>query len=261
MFRRVHRRITFTNVALTLALVFAMSGGAYAAGKYLITSTKQISPKVLKALAGKPGPAGSAGPTGTQGPAGPQGPAGANGKDGANGANGAPGAGGESVSSKAVATGDSGKCGGLGGVEYTLAGKATLVCNGQTGFTETLPAEKTETGVWAGVGGSMPIGIGISFPIPLNASLDGSHVYIAEVNTATVCPGTVEKPEAAPGNLCVYESEPRSRVLIEILNPAKTSLVGTEAVEPGASTFGAMLITSPTNNGTVLNGTYAVTAE
>ena len=42
-------RLSYANVAMTLALVFAMSGGAYAASKYVITSTKQISPKVLKA--------------------------------------------------------------------------------------------------------------------------------------------------------------------------------------------------------------------
>jgi hypothetical protein len=29
---------------MTIALVFAMSGGAYAANHFLITSTKQISP-------------------------------------------------------------------------------------------------------------------------------------------------------------------------------------------------------------------------
>jgi hypothetical protein len=33
-----------------LALVFAMSGGAYAASRYVITSTKQISLEVLESL-------------------------------------------------------------------------------------------------------------------------------------------------------------------------------------------------------------------
>jgi hypothetical protein len=38
------------DVSVSLALVFAMTGGAYAARKIIITSTKQISPKVLKKL-------------------------------------------------------------------------------------------------------------------------------------------------------------------------------------------------------------------
>jgi hypothetical protein len=37
---------------MTLALVFAMSGGAYAARRFVITSTKQIKPSVLKSLSG-----------------------------------------------------------------------------------------------------------------------------------------------------------------------------------------------------------------
>jgi hypothetical protein len=46
MFWRLRKRFTYTNVAMTLALVFAMTGGAYAAFTSLITSTKQISPSV-----------------------------------------------------------------------------------------------------------------------------------------------------------------------------------------------------------------------
>jgi hypothetical protein len=49
------KRITYANVAATLALVFSMSGGALAATHYLINSTKQISPKVLKKLKGPRG--------------------------------------------------------------------------------------------------------------------------------------------------------------------------------------------------------------
>jgi hypothetical protein len=69
MFSAIRKRVTYTNVAMTVALVFAMSGGAYAAGKYLIVSTKQISPKVLKSLVGKTGKAGANGAPGAAGPA------------------------------------------------------------------------------------------------------------------------------------------------------------------------------------------------
>jgi hypothetical protein len=41
------RRLSYANVAMTVAVVFAMSGGAFAARKYVIISSKQISPKVL----------------------------------------------------------------------------------------------------------------------------------------------------------------------------------------------------------------------
>lgn len=68
-------KLTYANVAATLALVFSMTGGAMAAHHYLITSTKQISPKVIKALKGN---------VGKTGPAGPQGPAGTPGAPGQN---------------------------------------------------------------------------------------------------------------------------------------------------------------------------------
>jgi hypothetical protein len=63
----VRRHLSYANVTATLALVFAMSGGALAAHHYLISSTKQINPKVLKKLRGRTG---STGPTGKEGPPG-----------------------------------------------------------------------------------------------------------------------------------------------------------------------------------------------
>ena len=76
---KLRRRLSYANITATLALLFAMSGGALAATHYVITSTKQISPKVrkeLKGAKGPAGPAGLAGAAGAQGPAGGQGPAG-----------------------------------------------------------------------------------------------------------------------------------------------------------------------------------------
>jgi Collagen triple helix repeat (20 copies) len=84
MFRRIGARMTYANVAATLALVLAMGGSAVAATHYLITSTRQISPKVLRELS-------KAGPSGAPGAAGLNGTDGANGAPGANGVNGAPG--------------------------------------------------------------------------------------------------------------------------------------------------------------------------
>ena len=71
----MRRRITYANVVATLALVFSMTGGALAAQHYLIESTKQISPKVLKKLRGRTGKTGATGKAGAAGPAGATGPA------------------------------------------------------------------------------------------------------------------------------------------------------------------------------------------
>ncbi len=84
------RRFTYSNVAATLALVFSMSGGALAATHYLINSTSQINPKVLKVLKGKathivPGAAGATGKAGATGRTGATGRAGATGTNGATG--------------------------------------------------------------------------------------------------------------------------------------------------------------------------------
>jgi hypothetical protein len=46
----MRKHLTYANVTATLALVFAMSGGALAAKHYLVTKTNQISPTVLKSF-------------------------------------------------------------------------------------------------------------------------------------------------------------------------------------------------------------------
>ena len=54
------------------------------------------------------------------------------------------------------------------------------VCNGETGYTETLPEGKTETGTYV-ISGEPTVfeeyaAGAISFPIPLEAGLNESHV-------------------------------------------------------------------------------------
>jgi Collagen triple helix repeat (20 copies) len=129
----ITRRLTYANVTMTLALVLAMGGGALAAKHYVISSTGQISPKVLKKLAGKRGRPGPAGPAGERGPQGPMGEKGANGVNGINGKDGSNGANGESVTNTAVPT-SSTSCGKLGGAEFKVgAGTPTFACNGKEG--------------------------------------------------------------------------------------------------------------------------------
>ncbi|MGA9286050.1 MAG: hypothetical protein WBV85_11490 [Solirubrobacteraceae bacterium] len=231
--------MTYANVVATLAMVFAMSGGAYAASKFLITSTKQIKPSVLASLKGKAGANGAPGATGPAGPVGavgPQGPAGANGKDGPSGANG------ESVSSSEVKTNEA-ACAKAGGSKFVVGGKETLACNGEKGkqgsIGNVLPHGITETGLWTTgqIGANTPReteGVVLaSFPIRLAKSLNPEgqacknlaepcHAHFIlpngkehllnvkgelEEREPVDCPGTVEEPEAEPGNFCVYAAE------------------------------------------------------
>lgn len=147
MLKALGKRMTYANVALTLALVFAMTGGAYAAKKYLITSTKQISPSVLKSLVGKAGPVG---PQGSPGAPGAKGQPGAEGKTGLEGKAGTAGQKGLSG-----ATGPTGPTGPTGS-PWTAGG--------------TLPAGQTETGTWVfrseAIEGAEEFDVPISFPIP-----------------------------------------------------------------------------------------------
>src|SRR5579875_1473139 len=86
---RLRRHLRLANLLLAAALFFSMGGVAIAAHHYLITSTKQISPKVLRKLHGRQGPPGASGPTGPAGPAGLVGPPGLSGPPGPTGLTGA----------------------------------------------------------------------------------------------------------------------------------------------------------------------------
>jgi hypothetical protein len=105
MFSAISRRISYANVTATLALFFAITGGALAARHYLINSTNQINPKVLKQLRGQDGKNGGPGPQGAKGEPGPKGEPGAPGAPGAKGEKGAQGEPGPSHAYSATAHG------------------------------------------------------------------------------------------------------------------------------------------------------------
>jgi hypothetical protein len=73
------RRMSYANVVATLALVLAIGGGtAWAAHHYLIVSTSQIKPNVLRKLHGAKGHNGTNGTNGATGATGVTGATGAN---------------------------------------------------------------------------------------------------------------------------------------------------------------------------------------
>ncbi|HEY3829209.1 MAG TPA: hypothetical protein VGL57_08440 [Solirubrobacteraceae bacterium] len=261
MFSAIRRRVRVTpsGVVAVFALVFAMSGGAYAAGRYAITSTKQISPKVLKALAGKPGAAGAqgtAGAAGSAGAPGPQGPAGAAGTKGETGSTGEKGA-----------TGEKGPKG-ANGSPWTAGG--------------TLPAEATETGAWsvgagnagdvalAAVAGEAGERAAVSFTIPLAAPLNEEHVQSNPVGFPTAtsssdqiehCPGNVEEPKAQAGFLCVYTgaSSEIETPTPYIVAPSAGTISQIKGL--GTGTAGAELLESAQepHKAAFANGSWAVT--
>ncbi len=270
---RIRGKVTYANVAMTIALVLAMSGGAYAAGKIVITSTKQISPKVLKQLKGKTGAAGSAGAAGPVGPGGPvgaAGPAGPAGPTGPEGPVGPAGAAGASITSKVITTGEA-ACNEQGGSEFkSSSGAATFACNGTTGYTATLPSGKIEAGVWgvsevAGsfLGGALKFATApIQFAIPLSTGITSGHVHIfapGEEGKGGGCPSgsSASKPAAEAGNLCIFETSPQ----LNLETAVSRSLESGEEGEAG--TTGALLLLRPVNSTEPIlaSGVWAVAGD
>lgn len=248
MFKSIRQKqLNATTAIAILALVFGMTGGAWAAKKYLITSTKQISPSVLKALKGAAGKNGVNGVSGPTGPAGPTGPGGAQGGSGAKGE-----------------TGTEGKQGPQG-----VPGE-----KGQKGTTGSpwtpesqLPEKATETGAWlfGPVANGAEVRIVIaSFTVKLKEALDLSHVHYinakgkeeplpGEEVTSTACLGTVSAPTATSGNFCIYAAEAKS------VETGTVAITRPDNSEPGASATGAIQQFNAIANGAEAHGAWAVT--
>jgi hypothetical protein len=244
-------------IIAVIALIAALGGTAIASGglsgaeKTLI---KKESEKAAKKFA-KAGPQGAPGAPGAKG------------VDGTNGTNGKDGAAGTDGKSVEVLSGAPG-CGTPGGSTVQVKGEpgtAQEVCNGDEGSPWTaggvLPPEKTETGLIGGRGVSAGF-IQISFPIPLPAALDASHVKVVNVGDsvpAECAGGTVANPKAAPGYLCAYnsafsevfETEAQAK-LINVFDPV--------ANNNGAARTGALVSTQASETFDTIGATYAVTA-
>ena len=265
MLSRLHERLGTAGLIVgVVALIAALAGTALAAGGLTKPQEKQVT-KIAKKYAGKNGAPGAPGSTG---PAGPPGAPGAAGKDGTNGTNGT------SVTGTPIPT-SSATCNNQGGTAYTSASGTENVCNGLTGFTETLPIGETETGTWTLVSGEEEAWAPISFSIPIPEALEASQVHVIAPNgkelvfnettlemeevTQTACTGNVAEPAAPAGALCVYEARASSPNIIRVGSPAFTSpLQFLGPNETGVS--GALIFGFQTTPPVVTWGSWAVTA-
>jgi hypothetical protein len=275
MFQRARKHINPATILALAALVFATTGGAFAAtgggggngggstpGKAsasigrTATFTAVAAKKKAKPKAGARGPAGPRGATGATGPGGPAGPTGATGATGATGTTGPAGA--QGTQGAQGPQGPEGKQG----------------PSGTTGFTATLPAGDTETGTWAfdRTGESGVEKVSLSFPVPLETSLPEEDAHFIEGHgeevseseatgflkgKSSICSGTPEHPTAPPGNLCVYSS-----TLEGVAEEAGrfTELNGPEGGGKIAGTAGAIILFFGAQVGSGGYGSWAVTA-
>jgi hypothetical protein len=217
MLSRMHQKLgTAGFVVAIVALVVALTGAAFAAGGLTKQQEKQVK-KIAKKYAkrGKTGPVGPQGPAGAPGAKGDQGPKGDRGEKGDKGEKGERG------------------LEGLEGSPWTAGG--------------VLPEGETETGTWS-VGIAQAAGQStkpLSFNIPLATA--PTAVHFDEEGT-TDCPGDVENPEAAPGNVCIYVAFQEKFSLLEIAGfPLKWKSGVALLINEEAGAIGA--------------GTWAVTAE
>ena len=271
MFQAIRKHISPATVVAFMALVFAMTGGAFAAssgsggsggggGGAGAKATASVA-SLASAAKSKAKPKAKAGPRGPAGPAGKNGPAGPAGAQGAQGAQGPAGPAGAAGAGSAGPQGPEGKEG--------KEGK-----EGTTGFTETLPKGKTLKGDWS-LGETAATGFqftGVSFGIPLESAPTAIYVSTTAASTPAHCIGNAQEPGAEAGYLCVF-AEAESSIVEELgpgikspkvcsnAVPSLFSCVLSSAVTGSADPYGFSVVADAKEAGAYAYGTWAVTAE
>ena len=269
MFQAIRKHLTPSTFIAFIALIFAITGGAFAAsgngggtGSRATASVTRGNP-VAAVAKSKAKPKTKAGP---RGPAGPAGKNGTNGATGSAGPVGAPGAG-----------GPQGPAGGIGpqGPAGTAGTNGTNGENGKNGKNgtfggESLPSGKTLTGAWAGTGYAgeatavtSVVETGVSFALPLASKPTVLYIGLEEgageahpapAITKGECTGNHNEPGAHAGYLCVFGHEEE--------NVVGQPEVRLQSVPASGSTFGFTLVDYNKAKGVmVIEGTWAVTAE
>jgi len=233
MASRLRSRATFANLVSVVALFLALGGSAYAVtiAKNSV-GARQIKKNAVAASEIRSGAVRSAevkdssllGKDFAPGelPAGPKGEAGPSGATGATGATGSAGPKGDS-------------------------------------FDTGLPSGRTLRGTYAVTGQAAPSGgfsaataVTYAAALPANPTL---HMVLPDATPSAVCPGTFVDPQAAPGNLCVYESPNHGNLItdpvafLDPLNPTQGKLgfyVVIQADRTGIFTsLGTWAVTAP----------------
>jgi hypothetical protein len=263
-------------IVAVCAIVLALTGAAFAAGKLTGPQKKEVE-KIAKKFRGT-GPAGAPGAPGANG---------TNGKDGTNGENGA----------SVIGTAFSGNQHGCkeGGVEFKAA-STTYACNGEKGkegppgpLVEALPSGSTLKGVWtlpveeSHQGAGELIHFSESFTFPLSQHPIAHYIGIEQVEvevekepgvfeivfekrpkaTPAGCLGDVENPGAEPGNLCVFATRENNAQIVVCSSEEFNS---TSCGEGGLNGFLLTAVPLSFNSersaqAIVGVGTWAVTAE
>ncbi len=244
MFDRVRRHLTPSMLIALLALVFAVTGGAFAAsghggpdglpgGNHGLSALAKIAksknktsprgprgPRGATGLAGKTGATGAIGPVGPQGASGPAGPAGANGASGATG---------EPVK---ITKAGSAECK-EGGTHFKNATGEGNACNGEasetlgggeSGLPVALPEGKTETGTWSAHVDlkehefkegetELYVSAPLSFPVPLAAPLPEAQWHFVTIAEQEGTGGAKVPAE------CEGEPKPGVKVKGSVENP------------------------------------------
>jgi len=205
MLNLVRRNLNPPTAIAVVALVFAMTGGAFAAKGYVTGQAKTSKQKA------KQGPRGPRGKRGARGPQGLRGPKGDTGPQGPKGDTGSPWtAGGVLPSGKS-----------LGGT--WLAGIGSEVAPG------------------TGLGGAS---ISFGIPLPSAPAIVIVKKGKEGEEHAAECPGSVAVPLAAPGELCLYTASEAGLELQSAI-PTPVGALLSYTGSPGTGEAGTWAVTAP----------------
>lgn len=125
-----------------------------------------------------------------------------------------------------------------------------------TSALSSLPVGQTETGAFSAYGSAYQAGSSLvgatTFPVPLAAALNASHVVYVTGSSAANCPGP---GQAASGYLCLYQYVTNAASSPQIIDPTSPTAAA------GASRAGFLVAVNSVgaNPGAGVWGTWAVT--